>query len=346
MVCSGESFLTPPGALSELLSDACETVIGDDYWNSAPRAGHRTLRFIKDYCPVVDFGLVGQTMHKVDERVLVSDVEALSRIYRSVLDGFFSAGQDGLMQSPPPLAKSKDVLRGLETVFVGTLPALHFGTDEASFWKSFWCAVIILPAFVVLLMLVPDELRVDAPFHRTVIVEAIAYTIGWTAWPLVAHWLSGVLKFQDRYIPYIVAYNWSSGPQVAVLLAVFTLGAVVNAPVELIGLINLFAVLWLLIYHGYIVRTMTGAGGGVIFLMVVLEAVLGSVIIWGRDTVLLGGQSRLKKPLVFNGDKIQTLWRGGRSSCTTVSLSNALSRSARLHLPRPTSSKVPTIILT
>jgi len=88
VVCSGESFLTPPGALSDLLSDACETVIGRRPELSTT-GGTSDSRFIKDYCPVVDFGLVGQTMHKVDERVAVSDVESLARIYRAVLDGYF-----------------------------------------------------------------------------------------------------------------------------------------------------------------------------------------------------------------------------------------------------------------
>lgn len=88
VICSGESFLTPPGTLSDLLSKACEAVIGRKPELSTT-GGTSDSRFIKDYCPVVDFGLVGQTMHKVDERVAVSDVTDLARIYASVLDDFF-----------------------------------------------------------------------------------------------------------------------------------------------------------------------------------------------------------------------------------------------------------------
>ena len=47
------------------------------------------LIFIKDYCPVAEFGLVGQTMHKADERVAVRDIENLTDIYEAVLRGYF-----------------------------------------------------------------------------------------------------------------------------------------------------------------------------------------------------------------------------------------------------------------
>ena len=51
--------------------------------------GTSDARFIKDYCPVVEFGLVGQTMHKVDENTPVDDVRKLADIYKGILDGFF-----------------------------------------------------------------------------------------------------------------------------------------------------------------------------------------------------------------------------------------------------------------
>ncbi len=51
--------------------------------------GTSDARFIKDMCPVVEFGLAGRTMHKVDERVPVADIESLAEIYKAVLDGYF-----------------------------------------------------------------------------------------------------------------------------------------------------------------------------------------------------------------------------------------------------------------
>ncbi|MEX1147230.1 MAG: M20/M25/M40 family metallo-hydrolase, partial [Sphingomonadales bacterium] len=89
---SGEAFLTPPGALSDLIAGAVAHVTGRTPELSTS-GGTSDARFIKDACPVAEFGLVGKTMHKANEQVAVSDLEDLTRIYRRILDGFF-AGQD------------------------------------------------------------------------------------------------------------------------------------------------------------------------------------------------------------------------------------------------------------
>lgn len=86
---SGESFLTPPGLLSDLLSAACEAVTGNTP-DLSTTGGTSDSRFIKDHCPVVDFGLVGKTMHQVDERVATKDISDLSAIYAHVIRQYFS----------------------------------------------------------------------------------------------------------------------------------------------------------------------------------------------------------------------------------------------------------------
>jgi len=85
---SGESFLTPPGALSDLVSGAveAETGIRPDL---STTGGTSDARFIKDHCPVVEFGLVGQTMHQVDERVDVEQIRQLKAVYGRILRDFF-----------------------------------------------------------------------------------------------------------------------------------------------------------------------------------------------------------------------------------------------------------------
>jgi succinyl-diaminopimelate desuccinylase len=51
--------------------------------------GTSDARFIKDYCPVLEFGLVGQTMHQVDEYTAVADLATLTAVYRAILDRYF-----------------------------------------------------------------------------------------------------------------------------------------------------------------------------------------------------------------------------------------------------------------
>ncbi len=85
---SGESFLTPPGPLSELLAGAIEAETGIRPQLSTS-GGTSDARFVKDHCPVVEFGLVGSTMHQVDERVQVEHVRQLKAIYGRVLTDYF-----------------------------------------------------------------------------------------------------------------------------------------------------------------------------------------------------------------------------------------------------------------
>jgi len=87
---SGESFLTPPGAIAALIADAAEHVTGRRPEFSTT-GGTSDARFINRFCPVAEFGLVGLTMHKADEAVPIADMEALTRIYQGVLERFFPA---------------------------------------------------------------------------------------------------------------------------------------------------------------------------------------------------------------------------------------------------------------
>ncbi|HEV7996173.1 MAG TPA: succinyl-diaminopimelate desuccinylase [Stellaceae bacterium] len=86
---SGESFLVAPGIVSEALGEAIRRVTGRDPELSTT-GGTSDARFIHSYCPVAEFGLVGQTMHKADERVDLADLAALTEIYRTFLDLFFA----------------------------------------------------------------------------------------------------------------------------------------------------------------------------------------------------------------------------------------------------------------
>jgi succinyl-diaminopimelate desuccinylase len=80
---SGEAFLTPPGVFSALIADAVEAETGISPEPSTT-GGTSDARFLKDLCPVIEFGLCNATMHKRDEAVALADLEALVRIYARV----------------------------------------------------------------------------------------------------------------------------------------------------------------------------------------------------------------------------------------------------------------------
>ena len=87
---SGESFLTPPGLLTELVSNAVEKVTGRVPTRSTT-GGTSDARFIKNMCPVVECGLVSSTIHKVNEHAAVNDIQQLTKIYREILNRYFRA---------------------------------------------------------------------------------------------------------------------------------------------------------------------------------------------------------------------------------------------------------------
>jgi succinyl-diaminopimelate desuccinylase len=86
---SGESFLTPPGDFSALVARSVQAETGVNPVNSTS-GGTSDARFVKDHCPVVEFGLVGKTMHQVDERVEVSQIHQLKAIYGRILKDYFA----------------------------------------------------------------------------------------------------------------------------------------------------------------------------------------------------------------------------------------------------------------
>jgi succinyl-diaminopimelate desuccinylase len=92
---NADVFLTKPGPFVELVSDAIAEVTGRQPELSTS-GGTSDARFIKDYCPVVEFGLVNATMHKIDESVATADLVALAAICRRILDRYFDCPIDGL----------------------------------------------------------------------------------------------------------------------------------------------------------------------------------------------------------------------------------------------------------
>jgi len=82
-VISGESFITLPGAFSDLVAQAVEAETGLSPELSTT-GGTSDARFLRSLCPVIEFGLCNATMHKTDEAVAMEDLRVLSRIYRRI----------------------------------------------------------------------------------------------------------------------------------------------------------------------------------------------------------------------------------------------------------------------
>jgi len=86
---SGESFITALGDFSDLVSNSVHLETGI-YPEASTSGGTSDARFIKDHCPVVEFGLVGKTMHQIDERVSIDQVYKLKAIYFNIIKNYFA----------------------------------------------------------------------------------------------------------------------------------------------------------------------------------------------------------------------------------------------------------------
>jgi succinyl-diaminopimelate desuccinylase len=87
---NAEAFLTAPGPFVAMVAEAVQHITGRKPELSTT-GGTSDARFIQAYCPVIEFGTVGQTMHQVDERVALSDIEQLTAVYRRAIERFFAA---------------------------------------------------------------------------------------------------------------------------------------------------------------------------------------------------------------------------------------------------------------
>ncbi|MEE9346814.1 MAG: succinyl-diaminopimelate desuccinylase [Robiginitomaculum sp.] len=90
---TGEAFLTQPCGFTDVLQAGVQAVLGKPAALSTA-GGTSDARYITHYAPVAEFGLIGATMHKVDERVLVSDIVQLTQIYREILIRYFGGGEE------------------------------------------------------------------------------------------------------------------------------------------------------------------------------------------------------------------------------------------------------------
>lgn len=154
----------------------------------------------------------------------------------------------------------------------------YFENTEEAFWKSFNAAIIALPGYVLLTLLVLVEQPVEASGMRIAAVEGISYAIGWVLFPLVMVSFTEAANCRKDYFRFLSAWNWSAVLQVYFLLAVTAFGASGTLPQELSALVGLTAVLALLFYQGFIAHAMLGVRPAIAALIVAIDIGLGLVL--------------------------------------------------------------------
>jgi hypothetical protein len=154
-----------------------------------------------------------------------------------------------------------------------------FDISLDGFWRSFRAALICYPMYLILLALRVTEAQWAASgIGRIVAVETIAFVISWTAFPLLMLPLSRALGRENRFLAFMVAYNWCQIPQTVLFLIVgldVATGILPGAAAEVAGLAAAAAVM---VYEWYIARVALAIPGVQAVLVVLMDLVLGTVL--------------------------------------------------------------------
>jgi hypothetical protein len=152
--------------------------------------------------------------------------------------------------------------------------------------KSFFCALIVLPGYVVVIALVHAQGTAEVDTFKFVIVEAIGYVISWCAWPLLMFYATQALNCPDRYLLYLTAFNWSYGPQMLMWLLVLFLVFSGVVPRGVAVIINIAAIVVLLLYHLFIVRTTLKLPFFVSLALVIGELMVSQFVNQARESMM------------------------------------------------------------
>ena len=179
-------------------------------------------------------------------------------------------------------------LYGAWRLFVRDPIGLQFFDDDVpAFWKSFWCAIVVLPGYVLLRAFSPDQPAPETGLLATVMIVGLIYVIGWVVWPLIMGHLIPVLEREDHYVRYVVAYNWSAGPQILLYVVVLLISLTGVLPTGFMIALNLATLAYLLAYHYFIIKVALDLHGMTAAFLVVSEFIVGLILRWIETDLLL-----------------------------------------------------------
>jgi hypothetical protein len=152
--------------------------------------------------------------------------------------------------------------------------------------RSFHAALIVLPAYAVLVVLRLWDVLPEVSLLRFITVEGLAYVISWTAFPLAMFHIAGLLDRSARYFDFLSAYNWSSVIQMGLYLPVVAIADSGLVPEGLGEGLVLVVTMLVLMYQWFIARTTLDINGGSAAGVVLLDMILAVFITGTADGML------------------------------------------------------------
>jgi hypothetical protein len=157
-----------------------------------------------------------------------------------------------------------------------------FGFFDASiggFWRSFRAGLICYPLYLLLLSFRTDESTWAASGVVPILAaETIAYVIAWVAFPLLILPLARRLDRENRFLPFMVAYNWSQIPQAVLFVLIGLDGVTGLLPPSVVQVAGLLSVIAVLVYQWFIARVALAVTGAQAALVVILDLLLETTL--------------------------------------------------------------------
>lgn len=167
-----------------------------------------------------------------------------------------------------------------------------FDTTVEGFWRSFRLAILLAPAYALLVAfdyMAPASDGIEPATSspaRIAAVESIAYAIGWMAYPLAVYYLASALDREREYVGYIVAYNWSTTVQVVVMLPLAGITRLHLLPAPLADALGMAAAAALLAYSWFIAKTALKIGGWASAGLVAMDLMIVLLITAIKNTMI------------------------------------------------------------
>jgi hypothetical protein len=181
----------------------------------------------------------------------------------------------------------KEVLESLygacRLAFLDRSGMKHFNLSFEGFWRSFFAAVIVAPAFA---LLIAEELSArpgSFDLGWATLVQILAYVLSWAAFPLAAVVLTQLLGLSRNYVPLIVALNWATVLQVGAFLAAVVLGLAIPVVDGLLPMLMTGAALF---YQWFVTRAALETSGGIALMLVLVDLVLNTAISVSADHLI------------------------------------------------------------
>ena len=189
------------------------------------------------------------------------------------------------MPTWPEIARSVDAAWRLARGDASAVDRFDLSVD--GFWQSFAAALVVVPAYILVLL---DQYRLagwPAEPWATAFTEGLGYVIGWIAFPMAAIPLTRLLGLSQRYVPLIVANNWSTVVQVALYTVVVIIGLVLPGSMRATALLTV--TIMVLVYQWFVIRTALATTIGTAMALVVIDLLLSITVSRTLDGLLQPG---------------------------------------------------------